>query len=491
MRRDDVIEDDALRLVDVLLEEELAAPAAPASSRRARWLAAAAILFGLSVVAGVRWLHGHDKEVVPASQHQEQQQPQPDPAVHQAFLNGLREPGARAEAFARVKRLRVEPMSLPHGFVVARAGLVVTDLARVRRVADEVAALIGNKKIQALFGWSASQPPPAWTCALHLELEGGEDIDFRALLGSEPFLISHLLLAERVDEGALLNDLRELYAGAMQACACGVAQTTEELRALPAATRSVLCGPLTADEVRKELTPFAPLERLAIAPIGERTAVSPDAVAAIAGLGTLRSLALPADGLGTADLAGLARLSLRELELTGRLRLPGRATLAELRELAVLRLDLSGCEGDLRGLLASLPSLTVLELGDGSWLDDGVIDAILATKVVRLSIGGEHVQAPQLERLASLPSLRELQLHDVIPLFAGEQRALGNMQRLRRLELVRCDPVRGERGGPIDESQPPDHDYRDLRAKLPGCIVENLGSGTRWWPDFEHTFQKR
>jgi hypothetical protein len=101
------------------------------------------------------------------------------------------------------------------------------------------------------------------------------------------------------------------------------------------------------------------------------------------------------------------------------------------------------------------------------------------------------VQAPLLERLAKLPSLRELQLHDVIPLFAGERRVLAGMQRLRRLEFVRCDPVRGERGGPVDDSQPPDHEYRDLRARLSGCVVENLVFGTRWWPDFALTFPGR
>lgn len=69
----EVLEDDDLRMVDVLLEETLA-PVATAPPRR-RWLAAAAILFGLAVVVGVRMLAGGGAAEVPAVQppHQPQQ----------------------------------------------------------------------------------------------------------------------------------------------------------------------------------------------------------------------------------------------------------------------------------------------------------------------------------------------------------------------------------------------------------------------------------
>jgi hypothetical protein len=52
---DDVLEDDGLRLVDVLLEEALATAAAATVRPRRRWLAAAVALFGTLVVFGVGW----------------------------------------------------------------------------------------------------------------------------------------------------------------------------------------------------------------------------------------------------------------------------------------------------------------------------------------------------------------------------------------------------------------------------------------------------
>ncbi|HLQ38850.1 MAG TPA: carboxypeptidase-like regulatory domain-containing protein [Planctomycetota bacterium] len=54
----DLLEDDELRIVDVLLEEAMAGAATPAKRPRRRWLAAVVVLLGSIVVAGVSLLSG-------------------------------------------------------------------------------------------------------------------------------------------------------------------------------------------------------------------------------------------------------------------------------------------------------------------------------------------------------------------------------------------------------------------------------------------------
>ncbi|MBK8096178.1 MAG: carboxypeptidase regulatory-like domain-containing protein [Planctomycetes bacterium] len=84
----DVLEDDDLRLIDVLLEEALAQPAAAAIGHRRRWLAAAVVLFGAMVVAGVGWFaRSHDHVATPQPQPEQPVDVDPAPAPPTPAMN--------------------------------------------------------------------------------------------------------------------------------------------------------------------------------------------------------------------------------------------------------------------------------------------------------------------------------------------------------------------------------------------------------------------
>jgi hypothetical protein len=253
----------------------------------------------------------------------------------------------------------------------------------------------------------------------------------------------------------------------------GIAANRDDLRALPATAAAIQCPPFDAATLQAELPRFPRLERLALVPQGISQLPTGDAIAAIAGIATLRTLVLPADALTDADVATLAALPLRELCLTGRLRGLTAAPFARLRSLEALALEVDSCELDLRALLAALPALKTFACENGDVLDDA-IDALLATKVERLGLQAKKLDGPRLARLAQLPSLRELRLH-AARIGPDEAAALAGM-KLRRLELAL-----------VVWFQPEDHgdavDLDALRARLPGCVIEEtpVGATGAWW----------
>src|SRR5262249_2433533 len=187
----------------------------------------------------------------------------------------------------------------------------------------------------------------------------------------------------------------------------GIALSGDDLRGLRATAAAIQMPPFAAATLRAELPRFSALEQLAVVPVGLSQLPTDDAIAAIAAVPTLRALVLPADALTDADIGALAALPLRELGLTGRLRGLTAAPFARLRTLEALALDVDSSTVDLRALLAALPAMKTFACPKPE-LVDGAIDALLATKVERLSLDGGKLDAPRLARLAQLPSLREL-----------------------------------------------------------------------------------
>jgi hypothetical protein len=526
-----------LKLLDVLLEEELggAQRGAAAVPPRGRLRLAAAMLFGVAVVGATAWAvraKAAREAVQPAVQPDAPVQgPAQDPkrpeVVQPKDLDELR------RLLADVKKVVLVPSAQPRGVPIlkdlpvlgqlfvaqtdpswrgaavvnltpyvrdfevpkARDGEIAVDFG-VPDQGDPVAATVidapervrqwvgafgkcdGNVTGGAgnLVTIPISPIAPAIVLHLRLVLADGREltgIEQNARMdGKDIVTLGGITLFTTAELKQLIADGREAVVRAARLRA-GFAVNRDDLRALPATATAIQIPPFDAATLRTELARFPALERLAIVPQGISQMPTGDAIAAIAGVATLRTLVLPADALTDADVATLAALPLRELGLTGRLRGLTAAPFARLRSLESLAIDVDSNAVDLRALLAALPALKTFAFQNPDLLDDA-IDAVLTTKVERLCLQAAKLDAKRLARLAQLPSLRELRLH-AAGIGPDEAAALAGM-KLRRLELAPVawfQPLGQEKAVNLEA----------LRARLPGCVIEEtpVDAQGAWW----------
>jgi len=479
--------DQELRLLDVLLEEELGrAPgsvrtAPPPRPRPSRLLAAALLLLGLGVVGGVLLLRsGAGNTAAPAieqplQQPQDPQQPkdpqQPDPTV--AAPKDLAE---LRQLLAQVRKVTARCQYLStmtsHSIAFAEDPLIVAEI-------DDAATLaLWRSELLASTYTAANATAISASLALRFDLADGRMLGGGAIIAPKYSL--SLGLAQQFEptaelQGLLRHACRQAEQNGRRAR--GDVADIDELRALPATSRRVRCPCLTRDLAHAELPRFSALENLAFVRLGLCQLPHGDIVAAIAGLRTLRALSLPAGALDADDLRVLATLPLlTELELDGELTEPTAAALSSFAErVTVLRLGsvevplaalaaasklvhleelrITGPVPTELDLLASFPRLRHLELLSPG-LGDHQLAALLATKIESLRLEGTKVTAGGLAQLAALPSLRELAVRDSD---LDEVEALGKLQQLRRLDLtntmVTVDGVRA------------------LQEALPSCTI--------------------
>lgn len=234
----------------------------------------------------------------------------------------------------------------------------------------------------------------------------------------------------------------------------GIVLDLDDLRLLPAATRSVQCPWPTAEQVRTGLARLPALERLSIGPHAKAAPPGREVLAALAGLPALRSLELCADpALPALDaLAGLVQLEELRLAAAEPQRAGGGAAAAQ---------------SALADLLPRLPRLRALALG-GAAFGDADLEVLPRTKVERLQLVGTRASAAGLRHLAALPSLRELDLDGWQALDEVGCEAFGTLGGLRRLR------IRLARGQPDGDA------VARLRRRLPDCeIAVEQGPGWR------------
>lgn len=504
--REDVLGCDGLRLLDVLLEEECGGvrPANAANERAprppsSRWLAAALLLLGIGVVAGIAWMR-HACDDAAAAVQQPVQEPVPPPVPeHPIGWNELGDPDRRSQLLQQIARVRVQLLdsSLPQPRPVPGADLVLEDVAQLASLGIGIRDLLGASR-----GWIGWMEPPPWSSRLVLELSDGRTVEVLLRLHEHPFLVM-LPCGEAMPAGDLLTRLRTLEDRARQQAQphVGTAANLAELQALPPSVQDLSCPWLTAGEVRSELARFVNLRSLTLLSPAQcesvrktgsqeqRSPPGPDACRAIAELPALQQLSLPAtrlDDVALQSLAGNARL--RMLALTGKLdgitaaglaafgdgletlRLPDdRVTMAllrairDLRHLAELWVALPPEIEAAAECLVAMPSLRRLAVDCGAVADArAVTRAVALSKIEKLRLCGPRVENWGLDQLSQVPTLRELDLRGLrLSAYAPED--LGALQRLRRLEL-RYSTVDREGVGAI-------------RAALPQCEVIGWGSG--------------
>jgi hypothetical protein len=528
----------ALRLLDVLLEEEMLLDeiggvgpqaCAPCALRpRSRPWVAAAMLAGIAVVVASAWLaNGPPRASAPdgspsraadapagaaGSGEPAASRPQdPSPPVEPRRADP-RDAGELHGLLEGLMQVRLVPSPPPEGVPILsglpllgrmftrqvdaenRDGLQplsITAPAELRQwrqalrgspAAPASHAFLDDTEVEIVRRAAATQEPGRTDLGLELRLADG-----RLLVGSTERGAGQA--AFRLAFGdvrlAASPELRQLLAAGDAAIRLawrrrhGIAADAAELQALPPDSVAIECPVLAPAALRAELPRFTALERLTLLTGEPGQSPSGGVIAAIASVPTLRTLSLPAHALTDADVATLARSPLRRLHLTGQLPVLSARSFAAWRGLESLALDLTACESDLRAIAAALPALKVLAIGDVS--HGRAAEAVLATKVERLALG--KARAADLSTVAALPSLRELCLHDAM-LGAGELRALRAIKGLRRLELVGCvfadaDPFVDDadlllRGSVVSADA--------LRRALPDCEVTEqpraVGIGT-------------
>jgi hypothetical protein len=451
-----------LRLLDVLLEEELggAQRSAAAPPLRGRLWLAAAMLFGVAVVGATWWAVRANpaRDVERAAQDRGVVVVEPKTGAEFLQLLGL------------VTRLRVQALGqLRRGLGKERIGIagavaVLRDPAAVQRLCNGLQRPWSDRLIYA----GGDQDSDARLC---LDLSDRRRVEVGIRFRGSGFFLTESSAWELAFAGS-----DEVEAAATAALAALLEQansngrllharvdTLDQLAALPATQRGIDCGSFGPDEA-DGVQRLTRLESLSVA------AIDGGAIAALGALPSLRRVSLGGDALDAAKLRALARLpGLRALELRTRSDeielqpLPlAPAELEALRSIETLQLHWIVDAAQLRALgrlprlqelwlavpeasaelaagLRSLPALRRLVLtGGGSPLAGGeLVRALAATRVEQLRLSQMSVDAESLRALAALPTLREVDL-GTVRLGREQCLAMESWQQVRRLDVTLC-----------------------------------------------------
>lgn len=459
----------AMRLLDVLLEEEIggdraehnaAVVAMAAPRRRARvlraqrqrrsWLLpAATVLTGMGAVVGTLWLRAVPDQAVSAPQDPLPVEPQSLPhflellaSCEALTLNRSDVVGATQINDANGSTDRLDTQAWPE--VLRITG---TDLARWR------AAIVASADTTA--GFEGIED----VMHVDVELPGQRRLRCFVSVGADRVRFGTGVEDPIVPNATLTTLLRDAFAelDRRHRAARGVVSDAGELRALRDDVRRIDARALAGDVVLAELPRFAALEHLDV-----RADVFDDAsLTAIGRLPKLQRLVLrgAGGGLSGSGFAAFANRPLREVACVGCSGLTRRGVqvMAKLRSLVALCIDGPiGRDGELLADLATFPSLTELAVRSAAFTDEQ-IDPLLRTKLQRLVLVDANVSGDGLARLAGLPSLRELEL--VMPALGdADLEGLAELGSLRRLTLRHVRVT--------------DAGLAGLRQQLPACAIE-------------------
>lgn len=392
MNHEELASDPHERLVEVLLAEELRAArtgSAPPPAASTRWLAAALLLLGLGVVAGVAMLRDGDGDAAAAMPAQEPESVQVN--RHEEFL-------ALAKDVVRV-RLEIAKSWSPNFVAVEGAVAVLEDAQQVQAFAAAV------PRLDAGF----HDYPQTPSARITLELRDG-----RVVRGGTGFAEGELFWlpvtrTTALRPGPLLDQVQTLLAqadaqmktlraqaGANARIASGIASSFAELARVPATAKAIRCPPLRPGTVAQHLGCFPQLERV-------------DQVIATS-LGTSSPISIdlhaPARLGEFAVLPNLRHLRFAGAEVTD----ADVADLLSLRKLTSVRIDGGLSHLTERGHTALVNKLEALELVSVKNGNAIVRAAIAAGRLQKLVLFGVELTTAEFTDLAALPTLRELDL---------------------------------------------------------------------------------
>jgi len=463
-----------LRLLDVLLEEELqrqhhAAAQRPSAPRGRRVLTVAAVLLlGVGVVLGVLVGGRGEQTALPANQQGgEREEVTPEsaqqlaellPKLESVVVTSLRSERPRA-GFPGLREWQAD-------FLDPAARVSIADPVQLVRWMDALRAACGAAGTRAV----RDLPPD---CEVRLQLHGARAVRLRL---TDSALQCSPAICLAVD-GALLQLLNagRFAADRHARLLRGRAMDAEELRLLPTDLRELTCFLVDANDLAAALPRFPQLEQLRCYPGGRKgqaRALLP-VLTALAPLRTLRSLRIPADLLSTAS-ATLAQLDqLEELtleaiaehpELTARL--AGPAGLPSIPGAVPGPANQPGT--DLSSLPEALPGLThlrVLRLLNCHGLHPA-IQAALRTRIEELHLDGSTIALDDLRALAALPSLRTLTVDLAAHAAADDDAVVATLAQLRQLARIQLLCPAGRE---TPEAR--------VRAALPACAVATTRYG--------------
>lgn len=406
---DDLLGDDALRLLDVLLEEEVAAathtnaatsPLVIAPVRSANWQWLAAALLGIAVVVATSWLTTHAPTPAPTTPIQDPVPRAVEVVPYDAALLG------------QVVVVRTS-LAQNFGFVEADANIHVET-----RDAAQLAAWR-----EALTATSDRWSNPGAQFTIELGLADGKVMRGRGWFGSLTFGGTTIATTSALQE--FLQGTNEALLRAHRR-ARGIAADLDELRELDPTSRAIVSPWLTGNEAKTELRRFPLLESIEFAP-GACLTRQADAVKFRSG----KDLAS-----GLAEIPTLQHVVLLGAYLdAGALR--ALATLPKLRSL-VIPSGLAEVPAEELGALAR--RLEVLHV-QGSLLSDEQLLAIRrSTTLKELWVRCGMTSQSLVDGLVALPSLRRLSVvgygHDCSPLLAAIARTRVAELRLEEMSLT-------------------------------------------------------
>ncbi|MGE3173875.1 MAG: hypothetical protein AB7O97_14720 [Planctomycetota bacterium] len=456
----------ALRLLDVLLAEELrAADAAAARPTPRRNGLAAALLIGLGLAALAGVWATTDRAGHPADAGA--QDPQ-DPALE------VLEPATAAELALLLPALEAvivgPPVTEPVG------DLLLNGHVLIGRPREQLWSPVEIREPTELVQWMDLLR----TSAAHPVSPAGRDAAFAQvrlrLLGRRLVVLQlHVRTGSLRGAGDLAFTADDALRRRIEAAAAegkvrgrraaSVAVTEDDLRALPVDLRALECRDLPAAALRAELPRFTRLESLRCVVDANRPPQADEALvlpilAALPGLHTLAISECFVTSIAARQWQTMPEL--RELEIVRNRteppalpQLPVRSGLPQGPERSRLHL--------LPDLLPRLPSLRVLRLVDCHGTHPA-IDAVLHSHLEELHLVRTGIALDDLRRLADLPTLRVLHFDLIRRNEEAEVivRALGTLRQLRTL-VVTNDSNSARIVGWLDEET--------LRAALPGCDV--------------------
>jgi hypothetical protein len=502
---DQLLQDDGLRFVDVLLEEELVAAAgglAPAVAPRPRpaWWLAALVVLGLGVTVGAAVLRRLETEPVPLQEPVQRIVPfVPDDAQQlAAFL-------------PQVAMVRVQPLhALDRGYETegvtepgCEAHSVDPETLRPLRGSWTPMVAAGAHGVAAprILGQGGNvtllDPPrgamSSWA-RVQLITADGRGLQF---CFEDPNVLCHdsTQWNPGADAARCLLQLLEQARQHGEATRSST-ESLAALRAVPATVRWLSCRQATVDDLQEQLPRMQQVESLELD--GE---FDDRLVAVLLVLPRLRELCVNGTGFTAVGWTRLARLpSLRSLRIRGSI--PGLThdalttlgarletlamvgdseaqfpvaasllpTIAQLPKLVELhlavdceaRMDSTGRDRDQDSIAAtvlSMPNLRRLALAARNCDVSRWWQALARTRIEKLRLPGVVLDAAAVAQLAAMTALRELDLREVT-MPADERAALGQLGQLTRLDV---------------RSNGWDHaDLQGLQRALPRCSVHGV-----------------
>lgn len=499
---DQLLQDDGLRFVDVLLEEELVAAAgdsAPAVAPRPRptWWLAAVVVLGLGVTVGAAVLQRLQTSAVPLQEPIRRLVPFVPEDARQL-----------AEFLPQVAMVRVQPLhELRRGYETEG----VTE-------AGSEAHSVDPATLRLLRGpWTQMPATPVVVTDRTVQVNGGNVLVASPHGAVASWARLQLLTAEGrclqlcfEDPAVLHLDTRQWNPGA-DAARClhqlleqarqqgrdtrATAESAAALRAVPATVRWLSCRQANVDDLQEQLPRFSQLESLDLdGEFDDRLAV------VLTALPRLRELRLNGTGFTAAGWTRLARLpNLRALHLRGSF--PGLShdalttlgarletlamvgdpavpfpvaasllpTIARLPKLVELHLAVDGeagpdaavrdrDAGSIAATVLSMPNLRRLALAARPSDASTWWPALARSKLEKLRLPGIELDAAAVAQLATMTSLRELDLREV-SMPADARLALRQLRQLTRLDVG----SNGWLGG-----------MTDLQRALPRCSVRGV-----------------